>query len=301
MFFSYKVSEDMQKIALVTGGAGFIGSHLCERLVGEGYRVISLDNYVFGSEKNHVSGVEYRKGDTSQINQLVSEIPDSIFHLGEYSRVGKSIFEPERVWEFNMRGSLAVFEFWRKVNTHKPCRLVYAGSSTKAVGARADGVSGKDLSPYTWAKAALSELVRNHGRWYALPYTIVYFYNVYGPRERSVDEGGTFIETCRVRALAHQPHKISAPGTQTRIFTHVEDTIEGILLAVASGRDDEFGISSDDEFSLLDVAKAFGGDVEIVERTSTTRERSVANADALRALGWRPRHRLMEYVKRWVN
>lgn len=184
----------MAKTILVTGGAGFIGSHLCERLRDDGHTVISLDNYFTGTKENHIEGVDYREGHTKNIQALIPENPDIIFHLGEYSRVAKSIEEPQRVFDLNMEGTFAVLEFWRK----RGGRLVYAGSSTKFAGVRSDGVDGRELSPYTWGKAANSELVHNYGRWYDLPYAIAYFYNVYGPRERGgVDSYGTVIETFR--------------------------------------------------------------------------------------------------------
>ena len=132
-----------KKLILVTGGAGFIGSHLCERLVRDGHRVISLDNYFTGSRENHMAGVDYREGHTKDIENHIPETPDIIYHLGEYSRVATSLEEPELVWDLTIAGTLGVLEFWRK----RRCKLVYSGSSTKAVGARADGTSGRDLAP----------------------------------------------------------------------------------------------------------------------------------------------------------
>ena len=131
-----------QKTIVVTGGAGFVGSHLCERLVKDGHKVISLDNYFAGSKENHVPGVEYREGHTKDIENLIPETPDIIYHLGEYSRVAKSLEEPEIVLDLNMQGTAGVLEFWRK----KKCKLVYAGSSTKSVGPREDGVAGRHLA-----------------------------------------------------------------------------------------------------------------------------------------------------------
>lgn len=87
-----------KKLIVVTGGAGFVGSHLCERLSREGHRVISLDNYFTGSKENHVEGVEYREGHTKDIEKHIPETPDLIYHLGEYSRVAKSLEEPHVVW-----------------------------------------------------------------------------------------------------------------------------------------------------------------------------------------------------------
>jgi UDP-glucose 4-epimerase len=287
------MQNSAQKLALVTGGAGFIGSHLCERLVKEGYRVISLDNYFTGSEENHVPGVEYRADHTKKIDQLVPERPDVIYHLGEYARVAKSLEEPALVWDLNMDGTFAVLEYWRKVK----CKLVYSGSSTKSVGPREDGVPGRDLAMYTWAKAAMCDLVNNYARWYELSYVIVYFYNVYGPRERSIVEHGTLIETFRQKYLKGEPLTVRSPGTQRRAFTHVEDTVNGILFASEQGEGDGYGISSTDDLSLLEVAELFGGEIEMLPQTKTTRERSVIDSEKITALGWRQAKTLKEYIE----
>ncbi|MCR4285592.1 MAG: NAD-dependent epimerase/dehydratase family protein, partial [Candidatus Kaiserbacteria bacterium] len=266
------------KLAVVTGGAGFIGSHLCERLVREGYRVISLDNYFTGSPENHIEGVEYRTGHTKDIAEHISETPDTIYHLGEYSRVAKSLEEPEVVYDLNISGTFGVLEFWRKAK----CKLVYAGSSTKQVGEREDGVAGKDLSPYTWTKAVNSELVVNYGRWYSLPYAVTYFYNVYGPRERSIEEYGTVIETWRRRTLEEKPLQVREPGTQRRAFTHVFDTVEGIMLAGEKGEGDNYGIGTDEHFSLLEVAQMFGGEIEMLPATQSTRTSPDVDSEKIR-------------------
>ena len=281
-----------KKLALVTGGAGFVGSHLCERLIQEGFHVISLDNYFTGSETNHVVGVEYRKGHTKNIDVLVPETPDVVYHLGEYSRVAKSLEEPELVFDFNMEGTFAVLEFWRK----KKCKLVYAGSSTKGVGAREDGVIGRDLAPYTWMKAANTELVVNYGRWYALSYAIVYFYNVYGPRERTIHEYGTVIETWRQAMVKRESLYVRGPGTQERAFTHVLDTVEGIVLVGEKGEGDNFGIGTDEIFTLLQVAEMFGGNIEILPATTTTRSSASVDSTKTRELGWVPKYHLPQYI-----
>jgi UDP-glucose 4-epimerase len=282
-----------KKTILVTGGAGFVGSHLCERLVRDGHRVISLDNYFAGSKENHVPGVEYREGHTKDIAELIPETPDIIYHLGEYSRVAQSLEEPKTVFELNVLGTFAVLEFWRE----KKCKLVYAGSSTKKVEDRGDGVVGRDLSPYTWMKAANSELVANYGRWYALTYAITYFYNVYGPRERSIEEYGTVIETWRRAACAGEPLKVRAPGTQVRNFTHVFDTVSGIVLVGEKGVGDDFGIAAPETYSLLEVAELYGGALEMLPQTKTTRPNSgLIDTTNVRALGWEPKHTLPSYI-----
>src|SRR3989344_3823358 len=127
-FYNLTLDSVMKhQLILVTGGAGFIGSHLCVRLVKEGHHVISLDNYFTGRRENHVPGVDYREGHTKDIEKHISETPDLIYHLGEYSRVEKSLEEPALVWDLNKDGTFGVLEFWRK----RGCKMIYAGSSTK--------------------------------------------------------------------------------------------------------------------------------------------------------------------------
>lgn len=284
-----------KKLVLVTGGAGFIGSHLCARLVKDGHRVISLDNYFTGSRDNHVGGVEYREGHTKDIEKHISETPDLIYHLGEYSRVAKSLEEPALVFDLNIVGTFGVAEFWRK----KKCKLVYAGSSTKTVGAREDGTLGRDLAPYTFMKAANTELVQNYARWYGLPYAITYFYNVYGSGERAEVGGyGTVIETFKQNYMQGRPHHVRSPGTQKRAFTHVDDTISGIVLVGENGAGDGYGIAAAEHLTLLDVARLFGGDVEMLPPTPTTRsEAGEVDVSNIEALGWKQKKTLSEYIE----
>ena len=302
-----------KKLILVTGGAGFIGSHLCARLVRDGHRVISLDNYFTGSRENHVPakafctaecspgtcevhrGVDYREGHTKDVDKHVPETPDLIYHLGEYSRVAKSLEEPAIVFDLNVTGTFGVLEFWRK----KKCKLVYAGSSTKSVGARADGTLGRDLAPYTWGKAANSDLVANYGRWYGLPYAITYFYNVYGPGERAEVGGyGTVVETFRQNYLQGKPHHVRSPGTQKRAFTHVDDTVSGLVLAGEKGEGDGFGIAAAEQYSLLELAQMFGGEAHMLPPTLTTRsEAGDTDTSKIVSLGWRQEKTLPEYIE----
>lgn len=281
-------SKQEPKLILVTGGAGFIGSHLCEHLVRDGHRVISLDNYFTGSRENHVSGVEYREGHTKDIEALVPESPDLIYHLGEYSRVEKSMTEPDLVWDLNALGTHGVIEYWRKRNV----KLVYAGSSTKF----ADGGLGRDQSPYAWTKATNTELVRNYADWYGLPYAITYFYNVYGPGERA-GSYGTVIEIFRQKMLAGEPLTVTAPGTQRRIFTHVDDIVDGLMLVGEKGEGDEFGLGADEDYSVLDVAELFGGAIEMLPERAGNRMTAKLDATKSQALGWKSKHQLPAYIK----
>ncbi len=275
------------KTIVVTGGAGFVGSHLCERLAKEGSRVISLDNYFVGSRDNHVAGVEYREGHTKDIEKHIPETPDVLFHLGEYSRVEISLTEPALVWDLNKDGTFGVVEFWRK----KKFKLIYAGSSTKF----GDGGLGRVQSPYAWTKASNTELVQNYGRWYNLPYAVTYFYNVYGPRERA-GTYGTVVEIFRQKKLKGEVLGVNSPGTQKRNFTHVDDIVEGLVLVGERGVGDEFGLGSPESFSVLEVATMFGGPVEMRPEVAGNRMDATLDTTKSEALGWRPTHHLVDYI-----
>ncbi|USN91811.1 MAG: NAD-dependent epimerase/dehydratase family protein [Candidatus Nomurabacteria bacterium] len=285
-----------KKRALVTGGAGFVGSHLCERLVSEGFAVISLDNYFTGSKDNHVAGVEYREGHTKNISDLVPENVDVAFHLGEYSRTAVAMEEPAVVFDLNILGTIAVVEWWRK---HK-CKLVYAGSSTKGAPDREDGISGRDLSPYTWSKAVNTELVANYALWYDLPYAVSYFYNVYGPRELS-GRYGTVVEIFAERKNRGEKCKVNAPGTQTRAYTHVLDTVEALMLIAQKGEGDNFGIASGDVFSPIELATMYGLEVDLQPARKTSRPSSNVVVEKTVALGWQPTHSLKDYINERIQ
>ena len=276
-----------KKLILVTGGAGFIGSYLCARLAKDGHRVISLDNYFTGSRENHVAGVEYREGHTKDIEKHITETPDLIYHLGEYSRVEKSLEEPALVWDLNKNGTFGIVEFWRK----RGGKLVYAGSSTKF----GDGGLGRDQSPYAWTKATNTELVRNYSIWYDLSHAIAYFYNVYGHGERA-GSYGTVIEIFKQKHLSGEPLTITSPGTQKRNFTHVDDIGNGLILVGADGTGDDFGIGDEHAYSILEVAQMFGG--EIIMKPATQGNRMVSDIDTSKthSLGWTPKKKLADYI-----
>lgn len=284
---------DMAKVAVVTGGAGFIGSHLCERLVAEGYKVISLDNYFTGSRENHVSGVEYREGHTKEIGKHISETPDIVFHLGEYARTEKSFEDVETVWDLNKQGTFAVLEFCRKTGA----KIVYAGSSTKF----SDGGEGRDQSPYAWSKATNTELVKNYGEWFGLSYAITYFYNVYGPREISRGPYATVVGIFKEEYKHKQPLTVVAPGTQTRNFTHVEDIVNGLVLVGEKGEGDGFGIGNDTEYSIKELAEMFGEEVVMLPERKGNRQTSGVDTEKTRALGWSANVTLKEEIDRFMQ
>lgn len=279
----------MKKI-LVTGGAGFIGSHLCERLVkNSNYKIYSLDNYFTGSEENHISGVTYIKGETKDISKLITFSPDMVYHLGEYSRVEQSFEDIEKVWQYNKDGIFAVLEFVRK----NGCKILYAGSSTKF----GDGGLGRNASPYAWTKASNTELVINYGNWYNVPFAITYFYNVYGTREIQTGKYATLIAIFKEKMKNKEDLTIVSPGTQQRNFTHIEDIVNALIIIGENGYGDEFGIGSDEGFSILEVAKMFEGKILMLPERRGNRMMAEVISKKTKALGWTPKRKLEDYIK----
>lgn len=280
----------MKKRILVTGGAGFVGSNLCERLVKDGLcDVYSLDNYFTGSTDNHILGVEYIKGNTVDIAKLIDFSPDIIYHLGEYSRVEQSFDDIEKVWQFNKDGTFAVLEFVRKTGA----KLVYAGSSTKF----GDGGLGRDASPYAWSKSTNTQLVQNYSTWFGISYAITYFYNVYGKREISTGRYATLIALFKEKMKNGEPLTIVNPGTQKRNFTHIDDIIDGLILVGESGEGDEFGIGSPEAYSILEIAQMFGGEIQMLPERKGNRMTADVLTKKTEALGWRATRNIKDYIK----
>ncbi|MGB5920495.1 NAD-dependent epimerase/dehydratase family protein [Arcobacter sp.] len=279
----------MKRKILVTGGAGFVGSHLCERLAQNlNYEVYSLDNYFTGSKNNHVPNVTYIKGDTFDIASLVNFEPDMVYHLGEYSRVEQSFDDIEKVWKYNKDGIFAVLEFVRKVG----CKILYAGSSTKF----GDGGLGRSASPYAWTKASNTELVENYGTWFNVPYAITYFYNVYGPKEISTGKYATLIALFKEKMRNGEPLTIVSPGAQKRNFTHIDDIINGLVLVGENGYGDEFGIGSPESYSIKEIAQMFGGKIEMLPERKGNRMTADVMTEKTESLGWKPTKNIKDYI-----
>ena len=287
----------MKKTILVTGGAGFIGSHLIEELVkGENNNVISLDSYFTGNEKNHIAGARYIKGETKDIESLITEIPDIIYHLGEYSRVLTSFDDIDLVWRLNKEGTFKVLEFCRKNNV----RLIYAGSSTK-FGEFDDAEDGENQSPYAYFKATNTNLVNNYGKWFGLNYAITYFYNVYGEREIKEGKYATLIGIFSRKFKNKESLTVVSPGTQKRAFTYVGDIVRGLILVGEKGSGDGHCIGSEDNYSVLEIAEMFGGEIEMLPSKKGDRNFSKIDLSKMRELGWSAKYHIKDYIEKIKN
>lgn len=284
-----------QQTVLVTGGAGLIGTHLIKLLLAKGYRVISIDNYFIGSKANHVPGAEYTEGHTKDIEALLGhENPEIIFHLGEYSRVEQSFDDLELVWQSNVHGAHCVFEYWRK----RGKKLVYAGSSTKF----ADGGLGRDQSPYAWMKASNTELVRNYGNWFKLPYAITYFYNAYGEQELATGPYASVIGRFKTQFFEKKPITVTAPGTQKRNFTFAGDIARGLLLVGEGGHGDDYGLGSHESHTVLEIAQMFGGEVTMLPERPGNRMDSICDTSrAEKEFGWKTEQTVEQYIESLKN
>jgi len=273
---------------LITGGLGLVGSTLAKKLAEDKENeIIVLDNFFTGKRKNLSRDIYVIKDETKNIDRIIDfEIfnfkPDVIYHLGEYSRVMTSFKDIEKVIEYNVLGTLAVIEYCRK---HK-IRLIYAGSSTKF---------GDVESPYSFFKKQNTEIIKKYGKWYGLDYAIAYFYNVYGENQISRGKYATLIGILEENVKNNKPHKINKPGTQKRIFTHVDDVVDGLILIGEKGKG-EYCLGSKEEYSILKVAKMFGGKIEMQEAKKGDRNYSKINLNRIERLGWKARRSLKSYI-----
>jgi len=279
-----------RRTVLVTGGAGHVGSHLVEELVAEGgARVISLDNYSNGRVENHMPGAEYRVGHTKDIDRLVPERPDVIYHLGEYARIAPSFEDVAIVYDYNVTGTFAVAEFCRRRSVEK---LVYAASSTRFA---IEG-DGRHQNPYSFTKSTNVDLLNDYGRWYGLPYAICYFYNAFGPREVGDGPYATLIARFAAMRRRGETLTVVAPGTQRRAFTYVKDLARGIKLVGERGLGDGYALRNDRSYSVLDIAKAFGGPYEIVEGYAGREDVADDPRRAREELGWTATVDVLDYI-----
>jgi UDP-glucose 4-epimerase len=257
-------------------------------------RVISLDNYFNGQEENHIAGAEYRRGHTKDIEALVPERPDIVYHMGEYARITPSFDDVRQVFDMNMIGTFAVAEFCRFRQVPK---LVYAASSTKFA---IEG-DGRHQNPYSFTKATNVDLIVDYGRWYKLPFAICYFYNAFGPRERGDGKYATVVARFERQYLEALPLTIVAPGTQKRAFTYVKDLAQGIILAGEKGSGDGYALGMNKSYSILQIAQAFGGPVEMVQGYPGREESGNDPTKARKELGWVPTLDVLDYIREFVR
>ena len=245
----------MKNFIIVTGGAGFVGSNLIKYLLKKtNKKIISLDDYSSGSKKNHIKNnrVKYLKGHTKNINKIFDKYQkkiDTIFHFGEFSRIYQSFLHMNRCIQSNSIGTHAVFDFCLK----NKIKVIYSATSA-SLGNKGED---KNLSPYAFTKSKNLELLANLNKWFNFKYEVIFFYNVYGPGQICEGNMSTVIGIFENQFLKNKPLTVVRPGSQSRRFTHIDDTIEVCYQAWKKNKNRFYSISNRKSFSILQVAKMF--------------------------------------------
>ena len=248
---------------IVTGGAGFVGANLIELLLKKTkYKIISIDNYSSGSFKNHIKNirVRYIKGYTKDINILIRNKNNinSVFHFGEFARIYQSFLNMSECIESNTVGTNSVFNFC----LDNKIRLIYSATSA-SLGNKGND---KNLSPYAFTKSKNLELLENLKKWFKFKYEVIYFYNVYGPKQISKGKMSTVIGIFEDSFKRKKPLPVVKPGTQTRRFTHISDTVEVCYHAWKKNLCRHYSIASKESLSILEVAKLFKSKIKFLKR-----------------------------------
>ena len=253
----------MKNLIIVTGGAGFVGSNLIELLLDKTkYKIISLDNYSSGSKKNHINHkrVNYLKGDTLNIDKILSKYKkkiNSIFHFGEFARIFQSFKKFDECFQSNSIGSKAVFKFCLDNNI----KLIYSATSA-SLGNKGDD---KNLSPYAFTKSKNLELLENLKKWFNFKFEVIFFYNVYGPRQIKAGDMATVIGIFEYQYQHRKPLTVVKPGSQTRRFTHINDTVQICYNAFKADNCKYYSISNKNSYSILEVAKMFKSKIKFLK------------------------------------
>ena len=253
----------MRNIIVVTGGAGFVGSNLILYLLNKSKKkIISLDNYSSGSRKNHIKDkrVKYLNGNTRDIKKILNKFEKnihSIFHFGEFARIFQSFKEFDKCYESNTLGTKEVFKFC----LDNKLKLIYSATSASL------GNFGKDknLSPYAFTKSKNLELLENLKTWFNFKFEIIYFYNVYGPRQIKHGNMATVIGIFENQYSKNKPLTVVKPGSQSRKFTHIDDTIKVCYEAWKKNKCAHYSIFHKKSYSILETAKMFKSKVKLIK------------------------------------
>tara|TARA_B100001250_G_C19760460_1_gene772189 strand:- start:193 stop:1089 length:897 start_codon:yes stop_codon:yes gene_type:complete len=245
----------MKKIIIVTGGCGFVGTNLINYLLkNTSNKIISLDNYSVGKKKNEIknSRVKYISGHTKDISKILKNYKFKIkviFHFGEFSRIYQSFLNMNTCIQSNTIGTNAVFDFCLK----NKIKLIYSATSASL------GNKGKDknLSPYAFTKSKNLEFLENLKRWFNFKYEVIFFYNVYGPKQIKTGNMATVIGIFEDCYLKSKPLPVVKPGNQTRRFTHINDTIKVCYEAWKKNKNINYSIANKKNYSIIEVAKLF--------------------------------------------
>ncbi len=248
---------------IITGGAGFVGTNLIKLFLKKtNFKIVSIDNYSSGKKSNHIksSRIKYINNKTVNISKLVKNPKEinSVFHFGEFARIYQSFLKMNDCLDSNTVGSNAVFNFCLK----NKIKLIYSATSASLGN---DG-NDKNLSPYAFSKSKNLELLENLKKWFNFKYEVIYFYNVYGPYQICKGQMSTVIGIFEDHYKRGKPLPVVKPGTQSRRFTHIDDTVNTCYLAWKKNLCRHYSIANKKSYSILEVAKFFNTKIKFLPK-----------------------------------
>tara|TARA_B100000424_G_scaffold265440_1_gene255065 strand:- start:547 stop:1434 length:888 start_codon:yes stop_codon:yes gene_type:complete len=266
------------KKILVTGGAGFVGTNLINLLLKKTkFKIISIDDYSSGTKNNHIRNnrVKYYRGNTKNIAEIIKNPREiiAVFHFGEFARIYQSFKKMNQCINSNSVGTNAVFNYCLK----NKIKLIYSATSA-SLGNKGND---KNLSPYAFTKAKNLELLENLKKWFNFKYEVIYFYNVYGPYQICEGDMATVIGIFENHYKKRKSLPVVKPGTQTRRFTHIFDTVDVCYMAWKRKLCRHYSIANKKEYSIKEVAKMFNTKIRYLPKRKGERYASALTNKSL--------------------
>ena len=281
---------------IVTGGAGFVGTNLIKFFLEKTkYKIISIDNYSSGLKSNHIINkrIKYLNCDTMDIDKVIKKPKkiNSIFHFGEFARIYQSFLNMDECLRSNTIGSNAVFNFCLK----NKIKLIYSATSASL----GNNGNDKNLSPYAFTKSKNLELLENLKKWFKFKYEVIYFYNVYGPYQITTGKMATVIGIFEHQFIKKRNLTVVKPGSQSRRFTHINDTVEICYIAWKKNLCRHYSISNKRSYTILEVAKMFSNKIKLLKPRLGERYASALTQMNLSNKVYRyyGKHMLVDYIK----
>ena len=302
--------------ALVTGGAGFIGSHICQELLSRGHQVLAVDNLASGRLENFEEFVDTKNFEFKKVDILDRDglLPlfkgaDWVFHMAGLADIVPSIEKPELYFDVNVKGTLNVLEAAKNAGVK---RFTYAASSS-SYGIPEEYPTPETTPiapqyPYALTKYLGEELVLHWSQTYKLPAVSLRLFNVYGPRSRTSGTYGAVFGIFLAQKLNHKPYTVVGDGKQTRDFTFVTDVADAFILAAESDLNGEFlNVGSGNTYSVNRLVELLDGDVEYIPKRPGEPNCTFADVSKIeRLLGWKAKvpfekgvQKMIEKIENW--
>jgi len=299
-----------KKIAVVTGGAGFIGSNLVDRLVQKGHKVIVLDNFSTGRKSNlsrhNKKSVKIIKIDISENKKLDRYFKGVhyVFHLAGIADIVSSIENPHKYFKSNVIGTMNVIQAAKNTKIKK---FIYAASASCYGIPKKFPTNENDkietLYPYSLSKWQAEELVMHWAKIYNFPAISLRLFNAYGPRSRTSGTYGAVFGVFLAQKLANKPLTVVGNGNQTRDFIHIKDLVSAVIKAALSKKVGKiYNVAAGKEVTVNKIAKLIGGKIVYIPKRPGEPDRSLANISKIkRDLSWAPKVKIEEGVKDLMN